>query len=49
MTKNAFDFILKALFVRKTFQFLPRLSGHKEERLNQKNKVNFKVLTSQTG
>ena len=31
MTKNAFNFILKALFVLKTFEFLSELFGHVEE------------------
>ena len=42
MMKNAFYFILKALFVLKIFQFLPRLCGHVTF-LDQKWKVNFKI------
>ena len=38
MMKNAFYFILKALFVLKIFKFLSRLFGHVK-----KDKVNFKI------
>ena len=33
MIKNAFYFLLKALFVRKIVKFLSRLFGHLEKRL----------------
>ena len=39
--KNAFYFILKALFVLKIFKMLPWYFGHVEERFDQKNKVNL--------
>ena len=38
MMKNAFYFILKALFVLKIFKFLSRLFGHVK-----KDKVNLKI------
>ena len=42
--KNAFYFTLKALFVLKIFKFLPWLyGGHVEKRLDQKEKVDFKI------
>ena len=41
--KNVFYFTLKAYFVLKTFEFLSGLFGHVEKRLDQKNKVNFKI------
>ena len=41
--KNAFYFILKALFVLKILKFLSWLFGHVEKRLDQKNKINFKI------
>ena len=41
--ENAFYFILKALFVLKIFTFLPLHFGHVEKRLDQKDKVNFKI------
>ena len=40
--KNAFYFILKALFVLKIFKFLSWLFGHVAKRLDKKDKVNFK-------
>ena len=43
MMKNAFYFILKALFVLKIFKFLYSLFGHVEKRLDLKDKVNFKI------
>ena len=43
MIKNVFYFILKALFVLKVFKFLSWLSGHVEEQLDYKDKVNFKI------
>ena len=42
MMKNAFYFILKALFVLKIFTFLSLLFGHVEKRIDKKDKVNFK-------
>ena len=42
MMKNAFYFILKALFVCKIFKFLSWLFGHIKKRLDEKDKVNFK-------
>ena len=41
--KNVFYFILKALFVLKIFKFLSRLFGHVGKRLDEKDKVNFKI------
>ena len=41
--KNAFYFILNALFVLKIFKFLSWLFGHVEKRLDQKDKVNFEI------
>ena len=41
--KNAFYFTLKALFVPKQFKFLSWRFGHVEKRLNQKDKVIFKI------
>ena len=41
--KNAFYFILKALLVFKTFNFLSWLFGCVEKRLDQKDKINFKI------
>ena len=43
MTKNAFYFSLKALFVIKIFKLLSWLFGHVEKRLDEKDKVNFKI------
>ena len=43
MMKNAFYFILKALFMLKIFKFLSRLLGHVKERFDSKDKVNFKL------
>ena len=44
MMKNAFYFILKALFVLKIFNFLSWLFGHvKKKWLDSKEKVNFKI------
>ena len=47
--KNVFYFISKALFVLKIFKFLSSLFGHVSQRLDQKDKVNFKFITSQPG
>ena len=41
--KNAFYFILKALFVLKLFNFLLWRFGHVGKRLDQKGKINFKI------
>ena len=49
MMKNVFYFFLKALLVLKIFKFLSWLCGHVEKRLDLKNKVTFKVMTSQPG
>ena len=38
MMKNAFHFILNALFVLKIFKFLSCLFGHVEKRLDEKKK-----------
>ena len=43
MTKNAFYFILKALFILKIFKFLSGLSGHIEKWLDHKVNVNFEI------
>ena len=42
--KNDFYFTLKAPFVLKTFKFLSWLFGHVGKRLDQKDKVNFKIF-----
>ena len=41
--KNAFSFILKALFVLEIFTFLSRLLGYVENRLDQPAKVDSKI------
>ena len=43
MLKNAFYFILKALFVLKIFKFLSCVFAHVEKRLDGKDKVNFEI------
>ena len=43
MMKNAFYFILKALFVLKIFKFLSWLFGHVGKTAWLENKVNFKI------
>ena len=43
MMKNAFSFILKALFVLKIFNFLSRLFHHIKKRPDYKDKANFKI------
>ena len=43
MMKNAFYFILKALFVLKIFKFLSWLFGHVGKRPDWKDEVNFKI------
>ena len=41
--KNAFHFILRALFVVKIFNFCPDFLGHVGKRLDRKGKVNLKI------
>ena len=41
--KNAFYFILKALFVLDIFTFLSWVFGYVEKRLDKKAMVNFKI------
>ena len=48
MMKNAFYFTLKALFVLKVFSFLSWLFGPVEERLDWKDKVDFKIHDIET-
>ena len=48
VTKNAFYFTLKALFVLKIFMFLSWIFGQVYKRLDQKDKVNFKVFNVTT-
>ena len=43
MIKNLFYFILKDLFVFKIFKFLSWLFGDEEKRLDEKDKVKFKI------
>ena len=43
MMKNAFCFILEALFVLELFKFLFGLLGHAGKWLDNKAKVNFKI------
>ena len=43
MMKNSFNFTLKALFVVKIFKFSLWRFVHVEERLDEKDKVNFKI------
>ena len=43
MTKNAFYFLLNALFVLKIFIFLFCLFGYLEKCFDKKAKVNFKI------
>ena len=43
MTKNAFYFTLKAIFILKIFEFLPWLFDSVEKRRDWKDKVNFKI------
>ena len=45
--KNGFYFMLKSLFVLEIF--LSWLFGYVENRVNEKAKVNFKLMKSQTG
>ena len=49
MMKNAFYFMLKALFVLEILAFLSWLFGYAGKRLDKKAKVNSKFMTSQTG
>ena len=46
---NAFYFILKTFFALKITKFLSSLFGHVEKRACQRDKVNFKIMTSQPG
>ena len=41
--KNAFYFMLKAVFVFEIFTFLSRLFAYAEKRLDKKAKVNFRI------
>ena len=41
--KNAFYFMLKALFVYEIFTFLTWLFGYVEKRLDKKAMLNFKI------
>ena len=43
MMKNAFRLTSKAFFVIKIFKFSSRLLGHASKRLDQKDKINFKI------
>ena len=43
MMKNAFYFILKALFIVKMFKFLSSLFNHAKKQLDWKYNVNFKI------
>ena len=43
MMKNAFYFMLKALFVLEIFKLLFWLFGYAEKRFDEKAKVNFKI------
>ena len=47
--KNAFNFVLKVLFVLEIFTFLFRLFGYVKKRLDKETVVNFIVYASQTG
>ena len=41
--KNAFYFMLKALFFLETFKFLSCFFGYEEKQLNEHAKVNFEI------
>ena len=41
--KNAFYFVLKALFVLKIFTFLSLVFGYVEKRFDKRAMVNFKI------
>ena len=41
--KNAFYFILKAIFVLKILKFISNIFGHVKKRFDKKAKVNFKI------
>ena len=43
MMKNTFYFMLKSFFVLKIFRFLSWHFGHVRRRLDEKDKVNFKI------
>ena len=47
--KYALYFILKAIFVLEIVKVCPDFFGHFGKRLNEKTKVNFKILTPQPG
>ena len=49
MMKNAFYFILEALFVLKLFKFLSQLFGHVGNSLIRKLRLTSKFMTSQPG
>ena len=50
MTKNAFYFILKALFILKVFNFLSGVFGHLKKRLDFRTiRLISKFVTSQPG
>ena len=42
--KNAFYFMLKALFVPRIFKFLSWQFGHARKRLDLKDQVNFQIF-----
>ena len=48
MMRNAFYLTLNALFILKIFKFLSWLFGHVEKRLDQKDKINFKICDFKT-
>ena len=43
MMKNAFYFVLKALFVLKILKFFPVLFDHVGKRIDKKSKANIKI------
>ena len=49
MMKNAFHFILKALFVLKIFKFLSWLFGQTQNSLIRKERLISKFMVSQPG
>ena len=49
LMENALYFTLKALFVFKVFKFLSWHFGYVEKRLDEQDKVNSKIMTSQPG
>ena len=48
MMKDAFHFILKAVFVLKVSKFLSRLFRHKEKHLEKKDNINFEFYDATT-